>query len=215
MMEISVVDYGSGNLRSVAKAIERSMAEADILGQVRVTADRGHIQNSDRIVLPGVGAFADCQAGIRAIPGLWQVLDDAVKIQGKPLLGICVGMQLLSEVGHEFGDTPGFGWVKGEVRMISPSDKRLKIPHMGWNNLIFCDQPHPLLDGIKEGAHAYFVHSFAFQCTNPAGQLVSVDYGGPITAAVGQGNVVGTQFHPEKSQAVGLRFLTNFLKWKP
>ena len=129
-MEISVVDYGSGNLRSVAKAIERAMAEADVLGQVRVTSDRSHIQNSDRIVLPGVGAFADCQAGIRAIPGLWQDLDDAVKIQGKPLLGICVGMQLLSDVGREFGDTPGFGWIKGEVRPISHLDKRLKIPHM-------------------------------------------------------------------------------------
>ena len=214
-MEISVVDYGSGNLRSVAKAIERAMAEADVLGQVRVTSDRSHIQNSDRIVLPGVGAFADCQAGIRAIPGLWQDLDDAVKIQGKPLLGICVGMQLLSDVGREFGDTPGFGWIKGEVRPISHLDKRLKIPHMGWNNLTFCDQPHPLLEGIKEGAHAYFVHSFAFQLTDSAEQLASVDYGGPITAAVGHENVAGTQFHPEKSQAVGLRFLINFLRWKP
>ena len=214
-MKIVVIDYGSGNLRSVAKAIERTMAEADILGHVRVTADRGHIKNSDRIILPGVGAFADCQAGLREIPGLWQDLDDTVKIQGKPLLGICVGMQLLAEVGREFGDTPGFGWIKGEVRPILPSDKKLKIPHMGWNNLTFCDQPHPLFEGIKEGAHAYFVHSFAVQCADTVDQLASVDYGGSITAAVGHGNVAGTQFHPEKSQAVGLRFLTNFLKWKP
>lgn len=214
-MEISVVDYGSGNLRSVAKAIERAMAEADIQGQVRVTAERRHIQNSDRIVLPGVGAFADCQAGIKAIPGLWQDLDDAVKVQAKPLLGICVGMQLLADVGREFGDTPGFGWVRGEVKPISPSDTTLKIPHMGWNNLNFSSKPHPLLEGIKEGAHAYFVHSFAFHCSDPDDQLAHVDYGGPITAAVGHGNVAGTQFHPEKSQAVGLRFLTNFLKWKP
>ncbi len=214
-MDVCVVDYGSGNLRSAAKALERAMAEAGKGGNVRVTADAQHIQNANRIVLPGVGAFADCQAGIQAIPGLWQELDDAVKRQGKPLLGICVGMQLMADWGREFGDTPGFGWVPGEVKAISPSDKTLKIPHMGWNNLIFSEKPHPILEGIQPGAHAYFVHSYAFQCREKSDELAHVDYGGHIAAAIGHGNVVGTQFHPEKSQAVGLRLLTNFLKWAP
>ena len=214
-MKISVVDYGSGNLRSVAKAIERAMAEASINGQVYITAERNYIQNSDRIVLPGVGAFADCRAGIKAIPGLWEDLDYAVKVQGKPLLGICVGMQLLADWGREFGDTEGFGWIGGEVKPITPSDKNLNIPHMGWNNLIFADHRHPLFEDIMSGAHAYFIHSYAFQCIIICYQLASVDYGGPITAAIGRENIVGTQFHPEKSQAVGLRFLRNFLKWKP
>ena len=214
-MKISVVDYGSGNLRSVAKAIEQAMAEANMDGHVYVTAERNHIQNSDRIVLPGVGAFADCQAGIKAIPGLWQDLDDAIKTQAKPLLGICVGMQLFANWGREFGDTEGFGWIGGEVKAILPSDKALNIPHMGWNNLILPDHPHPLFEGIMSGAHAYFVHSYAFKCANSGDQIASVDYGGPITAAIGRKNVIGTQFHPEKSQAVGLRFLKNFLEWQP
>ena len=214
-MKVAVVDYGSGNLRSVAKAIERSMVEASIDGQVRITSEKVHIQNSDRIVLPGVGAFADCQAGIKAIPDLWQGLDDAIKIQGKPLLGICVGMQLLADWGHEFGDTEGFGWIGGEVKLIKPVDKTFNIPHMGWNNLSFSDHPHSLFEGIMSGAHAYFVHSYAFHCSNPDDQIASVDYGGPITAAIGHDNIVGTQFHPEKSQAVGLRFLNNFLRWHP
>ena len=214
-MKIAVVDYGSGNLRSVAKAIERAMAEGGIAGQVRITAEGKHIQNSDRIVLPGVGAFADCQAGIKAVPGLWQDLDDAVKVQCKPLLGICVGMQLMADWGREFGCTEGFGWIGGEVKPIISSDKTLNIPHMGWNNLTFSDHAHPLFKGIMTGAHAYFVHSYAFQCENSGDQIASVDYGGPITAAVGRENVVGTQFHPEKSQAVGLQFLNNFLRWRP
>ena len=214
-MDVCVVDYGSGNLRSAAKALERAMAEAGSKGTVRVTHERHHIQNAGRIVLPGVGAFADCQAGIKAIPGLWQDLDDAVSKQGKPLLGICVGMQLLADWGREFGDTAGFGWVPGEVQPITPSDKTLKIPHMGWNNLSFCGKPHALLEGIVEGAHAYFVHSYAFHCADAADQMATVDYGGAITAAIARGNVAGTQFHPEKSQAVGLRLLTNFLKWTP
>ena len=214
-MKIAVVDYGSGNLRSVAKAIERAMVEASIDGQVRITSEKVHIQNSDRIVLPGVGAFADCQSGIKAIPGLWRGLDDAIKIQGKPLLGICVGMQLLADWGHEFGDTEGFGWIGGEVKLIKPVDKTFNIPHMGWNNLSFSNHPHPLFEGIMVGAHAYFVHSYAFQCSNPDDQIASVDYGGLITAAIGHKNIVGTQFHPEKSQAVGLRILNNFLRWHP
>jgi glutamine amidotransferase len=214
-MKISIVDYGSGNLRSVAKAIERAMAENGTNGRVRITSGRKHIQNSDRIVLPGVGAFADCQAGIKAIPGLWQDLDDAIKIQGKPILGICVGMQLMADWGHEFGHTKGFGWIGGEVKPITSLGKTLNIPHMGWNNLTFSDSLHPLFDGIKVGAHAYFVHSYAFQCTNSSDQIASVDYGGLVTAAIGHENVVGTQFHPEKSQVVGLRFLSNFLRWHP
>ncbi|NQW01469.1 MAG: imidazole glycerol phosphate synthase subunit HisH [Rhodospirillales bacterium] len=214
-MDICVVDYGSGNLRSAAKALERSMAEAGLHGRVRVTAKRRHIQNANRIVLPGVGAFADCQAGIQAIPGLWQDLDDAVRRQGKPLLGICVGMQLMAEVGREFGDTAGFGWIGGQVAAITPSDPTLKIPHMGWNNLSFSMKSHPLLEGINAGAHAYFVHSYSFTCKNPDHQIATVDYGGPVIAAIARDNVAGTQFHPEKSQAVGLRLLTNFLKWTP
>jgi glutamine amidotransferase len=214
-VKISVIDYGSGNLRSVAKAIERAMAEAGIDGQVSITADCNHIQNSDRIVLPGVGAFADCQAGIKAIPGLWETLDRAIKIQGKPLLGICVGMQLFADWGREFGDTKGFGWIGGEVKPLAPLDKTLNIPHMGWNNLIFSDHSNPLFDGIMAGAHAYFVHSYAFQCVNSGDQIASVDYGGAIAAVIGRANVIGTQFHPEKSQAVGLRFLNNFLEWQP
>lgn len=213
-MDVCVVDYGSGNLRSAAKALERAMAEAGQSGTVRVSAERQHIQNANRIVLPGVGAFADCQAGIKAIPGLWQELDAAVR-NGKPLLGICVGMQLMADWGREFGDTAGFGWIPGEVKAITPSDPTLKIPHMGWNNLLFPEKPHPLLEGIHHNAHAYFVHSYAFECKNKTDELAHVDYGGPITAAIGHDNVAGTQFHPEKSQAVGLRLLTNFLKWKP
>lgn len=214
-MDVCVVDYGSGNLRSAAKSIERAMAEADVTGRVLVTANQADIRNADRIVLPGVGAFADCQAGIKAIPGLWEELDDVVSRQGKPLLGICVGMQLMADWGREFGDTAGFGWIPGEVKAIAPSDTSLKIPHMGWNNLNFQNQSHVLLDGINAGAHAYFVHSYAFKCQNPDNQIASVDYGGPIVAAIAHGNVAGTQFHPEKSQSVGLRFLTNFLKWNP
>ena len=214
-MKIAVIDYGSGNLRSVAKAIERAMADASINGQVIITSELVHIRNSDRIVLPGVGAFNDCHAGIKSIPGLWQSLNDAVKTQGKPLLGICVGMQLLADWGREFGDTEGFGWIGGEVKLIEFENKALNIPHMGWNNLFFSDRRHPLFEGILPGAHVYFVHSYAFQCANVAYQIASVDYGGHITASIGHENVVGSQFHPEKSQAVGLRFLTNFLKWQP
>lgn len=214
-MDVCVVDYGSGNLRSAAKALERAMSEAHIQGNVRVTADRTQIQNAERIVLPGVGAFADCQSGIKAIPGLWESLDEAVKTQGKPLLGICVGMQLMADWGREFGDTPGFGWISGEVTPITPSDPTLKIPHMGWNNLSYSGKPHVILEGINNGAHAYFVHSYSFRGTDQNSHIASVDYGGPIVAAIARDNVAGTQFHPEKSQAVGLRLLKNFLTWQP
>ena len=214
-MDICVVDYGSGNLRSAAKALERALKESEIDGQVHVTADRQTIQKADRIVLPGVGAFADCQSGIKAIPGLWQELDDAVLKVGKPLLGICVGMQLMADCGREFGNTPGFGWVPGEVSALAPSGITLKIPHMGWNNLNLPANPHPILEGIENGAHAYFVHSYSFKCSDPAMQLATVDHGEEITAVIGHNNVVGTQFHPEKSQAVGLQVLKNFLTWSP
>ncbi len=214
-MEICVVDYGSGNLRSAAKALERALQETRINGRVRITADRTHIENADRLVLPGVGAYADCQAGLRVLPGLWEALDAAVSKQGKPLLGICVGMQLMADWGREFGDTPGFGWVPGEVTALRPSDKTLKIPHMGWNNIDIKDQPHALLEGICDRAHAYFVHSYGFRCRNTNNQLATVNHGEIISAVVGKDNVVGTQFHPEKSQAVGLRLLSNFLTWTP
>ncbi len=214
-MKVAVVDYGSGNLRSVGKAIERAMADTNIDGLVQITSDSAHIQNSDRIVLPGVGAFADCQVWIKKIPGLWRALDDAIKIQGKPLLGICVGMQLLADWGHEFAKTDGFGWIGGEVKIIKPKDKSFNIPHLGSNNLTFSDPSPPLFEGIMFGAHVYFVHSYAFQCEDLDNQIASVDYGGFITAAIGHENIAGTQFHPEKSQAVGLRFLGNFLRWQP
>lgn len=214
-MDICVVDYGSGNLRSVAKAIERALKENQQAGAVQVTADRRSIQDADRLVLPGVGAFADCQSGIKAIPGLWEDLDNAVQIQGKPLLGICVGMQLMASWGREFGNTEGFGWVPGEVTALKPSDPTLKIPHMGWNNLTFSEKAHPILEGIENGAHAYFVHSYSFKCSDAHMQLATVDHGEEIAAVIGHKNVVGTQFHPEKSQAVGLRLLKNFLMWSP
>ncbi len=214
-MQVCVVDYGSGNLRSAAKALERALTEADIPGKVTVSARRQDISNADRIVLPGVGAYADCQSGIRDIEGLWQDLDTAVQTQAKPLLGICVGMQLMADWGREFGDTPGFGWVSGEVTHLEPADPSLKIPHMGWNNLTIPEQPHRILDGIMNNAHAYFVHSYSFKCQDPSDRLATVDHGETITAVIGRDNVVGTQFHPEKSQAVGLKLLTNFLTWTP
>lgn len=209
---VALIDYGSGNLRSAQKALARAAREHATGHDIVVTGDPGDVARAERIVLPGVGAFADCMRGLCAVAGMREALQDAVIAKGKPFLGICVGMQLMADVGREFGDTPGLGWIEGEVVRLAPADKDLKIPHMGWNELTIL-RPHPVLDGIADGAHAYFVHSFEFRA--PAHVLATTDYGGPVTAMVGRDNLVGTQFHPEKSQAVGLRLLANFLGWRP
>jgi len=213
-MKVAIIDYGSGNLRSAAKSFERAAKEQSLSADVHVTGNPDDIERADRIVLPGVGAFADCKAGLEAVDGLHDALNEAVLTKGRPFLGICVGMQLMSDVGHEFGDTPGLGWIAGDVTALAPDDAALKIPHMGWNDLKIAT-PHPVFDGIEDGAHAYFVHSYQFKTKDPAHVLARVDYGGPVTAAVGRDNMIGTQFHPEKSQDLGLHFIANFLKWKP
>ena len=214
-MNVAIVDYGSGNLHSAAKALERA---ANGLGaDVIVTSDPEIVRNADRVVLPGVGAFADCRRGLDAVDGMVAALDEAVHGRGRPFLGICVGLQLLAERGLEHGVTAGLGWIKGEVDRIAPSDPALKIPHMGWNTLTLA-RPHPLFEGIptgEKGLHAYFVHSYQFVLADPADLVATTDYGGTITAAVAKDNVAGTQFHPEKSQTLGLALLANFLKWRP
>ncbi|MDR3439622.1 imidazole glycerol phosphate synthase subunit HisH [Telmatospirillum sp.] len=215
MSIVALIDYGSGNLRSAAKAFERAITEAGLDGDVKVTADPEVVRKADRIVLPGVGAFADCKRGLDALAGMNEALHEAVIERKRPFLGICVGMQLMAEWGREFGDHAGLGWIEGDVVPIAPADAALKIPHMGWNELQFVPGDHPLLAGLQRGSHAYFVHSFQFRPTRPAQILATVDYGGPLTAAVGRDNLVGTQFHPEKSQATGLMVITNFLRWRP
>ncbi len=209
-----VIDYGSGNLRSAAKAFERAAHEAGLAFAVTVTGDAGAVRAADRVVLPGVGAFADCRRGLQAVPGLEAALREAVIERGRPFLGICVGMQLMATRGREFTTTDGLGWIAGEVVPIAPADPALKIPHMGWNELSI-RVPHPLFDGLGPRAHAYFVHSFRFVAERAADVLATVDYGGPIAAAVGRDNLVGVQFHPEKSQATGLKVIENFLRWRP
>jgi glutamine amidotransferase len=216
-MTVAIIDYGSGNLHSAAKAFERAAGEAGTGQQILVTADPDVVRRAERIVLPGVGAYADCMSGLSRLEGMREALEESVRREGKPFLGICVGMQLLSERGFEYRVTEGLGWIPGEVRMIEPSDARLKIPHMGWNTLNVL-QPHPLLDGIpsgKDGWHAYFVHSYAFTNAPSGVVLADTDYGGSVTAIVGLGNITGTQFHPEKSQKLGLKLITNFLRWQP
>ena len=209
MTVTAVIDYGSGNLRSAAKAIVAAG------GDVRVTSDPQGVEAADRIVLPGVGAFADCRAGLDALPGMVETLERTVRERGRPFLGICVGMQLMAERGLEHGSYPGLGWVAGDVTNLSPrSDPALKIPHMGWNELKLA-RAHPLLSGIENGAHAYFVHSYHLALTEPGDLLAVTEYGGPIAAAIGRDNMLGVQFHPEKSQAMGLRLLGNFLNWQP
>jgi glutamine amidotransferase len=208
----AIIDYGSGNLRSAEKAFGRMAAEAGG-GPVAVTADPEAVARADRIVLPGVGAFADCRAGLMAIPGLLDAILSRVHA-GYPFLGICVGMQLMATRGLEHGETPGFGWIGGDVVRLSPADPGLKVPHIGWNELVV-DTSHPVLEGIATGDHAYFVHSYHLRPRDPADRLAHVDYGEPVTAVVGRDNVVGTQFHPEKSQATGLRLIANFLRWRP
>ena len=214
-MKVAIVDYGSGNLRSAAKAFERAAAEDSVSARVEVTSEPETVATADRIVLPGVGAFADCRRGLAGVPGLEAALHEAVIARARPFLGICVGMQLMADRGREFETVDGLGWIAGEVIAIEPRDTTLKIPHMGWNE-IEPQAPHPLLAGLKAGAHAYFVHSFQFSSRRPRTMpLPTTDYGGPLTAMVRRGNLAGTQFHPEKSQETGLRLIGNFLRWRP
>ena len=216
-MSVAIVDYGSGNLHSAAKAFERAARESGHDQPIVVTRDPEAVRRAERVVLPGVGAFADCRRGLDAVPGMVDALEETVRGKGRPFLGICVGMQLMAERGREYEVTDGLGWIKGEVDKIKPADHALKIPHMGWNTLQ-AQKPHKLLDGIPlgpDGLHAYFVHSYSLNVAEPADLLAAADYGGPVTAMVARDSMAGTQFHPEKSQKLGLALIANFLKWKP
>ena len=216
-MSVAIVDYGSGNLHSAAKAFERAAHDAGLDQPIVVTRDPAVVARADRIVLPGVGAFADCRRGLDAVSGMVEALEEAVRRRGRPFFGICVGMQLMAERGLEYEVKPGLGWIAGEVDRIAPKDPTLKIPHMGWNTLNVTRQ-HPLLDGLElgvNGRHAYFVHSYQLKPDNRADLIADADYGGAVTAIIGRDNMVGTQFHPEKSQKFGLALIANFLKWKP
>jgi glutamine amidotransferase len=216
-VSVAIVDYGSGNLHSAAKAFERVAREEGLAQPIVVTCDPEEVARADRVVLPGVGAFADCRRGLDAVGGMVEALNDSVRGRGRPFLGICVGMQLMAERGREYEVTEGLGWIAGEVDRITPSDSSLKIPHMGWNTLnAVC--AHKLLEGIPvgpQGLHAYFVHSFHLKPAATESLVAEADYGGPVTAIVARDTAVGTQFHPEKSQRLGLRLIANFLKWKP
>jgi len=216
-MTTAIVDYGSGNLHSAHKAFERAAREAGLEGTITVTADPEVVARAERIVLPGVGAFADCRRGLDAVPGMVEALETAVHRRGVPFLGICVGMQLLATRGLEYETTQGLDWIGGDVAQIEPSDPGLKIPHMGWNTLRV-ERPHALLENIPtgpDGLHAYFVHSYALKVRDRADLVAETDYGGAVTAVVGRDNVAGTQFHPEKSQMLGLALIANFLRWRP
>jgi imidazole glycerol-phosphate synthase subunit HisH len=214
---VAIVDYGSGNLHSAAKAFERAARESGVTQPILVTSDPDAVARADRVVLPGVGAFADCRRGLDAVGGMVDALNESVRARGRPFLGICVGMQLMAERGREYEVVEGLGWIPGEVDRIAPSDPGLKIPHMGWNTLD-ARRAHPLLDGIAvgpRGLHAYFVHSFHLKADERSDLVAEADYGGPVTAVVARDTVVGTQFHPEKSQRLGLKLIANFLQWKP
>ena len=213
-MIVALIDCGSGNLCSAAKAFERAAAENQIRAEISVTRSPEAIVAADSIVLPGVGAFADCRRGLMGVPGLEAALYEVVMIRARPFLGICVGMQLMAQAGREFESVDGLGWIGGEVVAIQPADRALKIPHMGWNE-IEPRRAHPLLAGLDAGVHAYFVHSYHFRLADPADLLASTDYGGPLAAVIGHDNLAGTQFHPEKSQEAGLRLIGNFLRWRP
>lgn len=216
-MKVAIIDYGSGNLRSAQKAFERAAREGGIRAEVSLTSEPDDVAQADRIVLPGVGAYADCRSGLDSIDGMIDALDSNVIGLAKPFLGICVGMQLMAERGLEKATTNGLGWIGGDVVRMSPSDQSLKIPQIGWNTLNV-RQPHPLLEGIEtgdEGLHAYFVHSYHLQCSNDEECIATTDYGGEMTAMVGRDNMIGTQFHPEKSQRLGLALISNFLRWSP
>ena len=212
-----IIDYGSGNLHSAQKAFERAAGEAKLKTKILISAKPEDVAAAERIVLPGVGAFKDCRNGLMKVPGLVEAMREQVISKGKPFLGVCVGMQLMATRGLEHEITPGLGWVAGDVKAIKPSDPALKIPHMGWNT-ITPNAQHALLDGIQtddNGLHAYFVHSYHMECTLPEDVIATADYGGAVTAMVGYDNIVGTQFHPEKSQLLGLAFIANFLRWTP
>ncbi|MEQ9640745.1 MAG: imidazole glycerol phosphate synthase subunit HisH [Alphaproteobacteria bacterium] len=209
-MRVAVIDYGSGNLRSVAKAVARVAGE----DAVQVTADPADVARAERVVLPGVGAFADCYAGLSAIDDMVAALEQRVHREGAPFLGICVGMQLMADVGVEFGRHQGLGWMAGEVVRIEPEGHTIRVPQMGWNALRI-HRPHPVLDGIADGDHVYFANSYHFRVADAADVVAEVDYGGRMVAMVARDNIAGTQFHPEKSQKLGLRVLENFLEWKP
>ena len=208
-----LIDYESGNLHSAQKAFQR-MAREIGAGEVMVSDRPEDVARADRVVLPGDGAFPACKRALMDHSGLFEALEEAVIARARPFMGICIGMQMLADRGHEYEETPGFGWIGGEVVQIAPEDPSLKVPHMGWNDLVI-DSPHPVLAGIETGRHAYFVHSWQFRVKDPAQRLAHVDYGGAVTAIVGRDNMIGTQFHPEKSQATGLRMIASFLSWKP
>jgi glutamine amidotransferase len=214
---VAIVDYGSGNLHSAAKAFERAARESGHDQPILVTDDPDAVRRADRVVLPGVGAFADCRRGLQGVDGMIDALEETVRRRGRPFFGICVGMQLMAERGREHVVSDGLGWIAGEVDRIAPSDPSLKIPHMGWNTLQ-PTRPHALLDGIPvgpDGLHAYFVHSYQLRPAHRDDLVAETDYGGPVTAIVGRDGMVGTQFHPEKSQKLGLKLIANFLAWKP
>jgi len=212
-MTTVLIDYDSGNLHSAQKAFEKMAAEVGA-DDVIVTANPEAVRHADRIVLPGDGAFPHCHAQLHGISGLADAIREAVEIRAVPFMGICVGMQMMATRGFEYEETPGFDWIEGEIRKITPADPALPVPHMGWNDLVI-DTPHPVLAGLQTGDHAYFVHSWQMQVAKPAERLAHCDYAGDITAIVGRDNIIGTQFHPEKSQAAGLRLIANFLQWKP
>ncbi|WLS03827.1 imidazole glycerol phosphate synthase subunit HisH [Shinella oryzae] len=213
-MRVAIIDYGSGNLRSATKAFERAAREAGIDAEIDLTDKADRVASADRIVLPGVGAYADCRRGLDAVPGMVEALREAVEAKARPFFGICVGMQLMSSRGLEKTTTQGLGWIKGDVVLMTPSDPDLKIPQIGWNTLER-KRAHPLFSGIPETLHAYFVHSYHLAAENPDDVVATVDYGGPMTAFVARDNKAGAQFHPEKSQALGLALISNFLRWKP
>ncbi len=212
-MLTAIIDYESGNLHSAEKAFQRMAAEVGA-GDVVVTSDADVVARADRLVLPGDGAFPACARELRGHKGIHDAMVEAVEVKGRPFLGICVGMQLMASTGHEYSETPGLDWVGGEVVKITPQDPGLKVPHMGWNDLQI-DNPHPIFDGIAAGDHCYFVHSYHFRVADPAERLAHVDYGGDVTAVIGRDTMLGMQFHPEKSQHVGLRMIANFLTWAP
>ncbi|MFA1621948.1 imidazole glycerol phosphate synthase subunit HisH [Rhizobium mongolense] len=216
-MRVAIIDYGSGNLRSATKAFERAAREAGIDAHIDLTDKAENVASADRVVLPGVGAYADCRHGLDAVPGMTEALIEAVERKARPFLGICVGMQLMSSRGLEKTVTEGFGWIPGDVVEMTPDDPDLKIPQIGWNTLDL-RHPHPLFEGIPtgpDGLHAYFVHSYYLAAENAGDVIATTEYGGAMTAFVGRDNMAGSQFHPEKSQKLGLALITNFLRWKP